>query len=1055
MTKTTVHTGTLGTSGSTTTSGSATSSISGGSSTCTSTTALLNTYLRQVEELSFVVANGDTSHANGVVVGVAPYRNGKSLQPQEPEIVAPGAGGSTQYDRMLLEMNAEAREALYNLQAANAEEVQALQSSLEKMANEYQDYKLAMDRNEVRANEMDEKRQVDLEVKQERLEITLEQQKQAKKQEMLKAQEHWQERMKLEAALSGLEKEFALASKNWKGTVSREQRARVQDQAAAAKKLQAIQAVESTKDDEKIELQLKYQKELAAKDAIYRNRVDDLQATKVKEIRALEARLDKMANDWQNFKFDTNTQHVTASKSMEKKLQATTNQITALQTALEEQKRVTRQEELKTKEHWESRLETQAELEQLQKDFATAVHDWDTAFEREQDARTKDQAVSVGELEVMQKQVRLTEQDKLQVQQDFQRELAAKDTTYRDTIGNLQAEKAREIQVMQSRLEKTTSELQDVKLTSKRQELAVVQAADKQKDGLTQQVANLQASLAQQKEATKQEGLKAQEFWQTRMSLEGNLSELQKDYVKAVQDWEVACEHEQQARVNDQTTAASQLLAVQEQLEMKDQEKMKLQLDMQRDLATKDKVYGDKISSLQAAKAKEIQSLQTRLEKASNDWQDYKLSSNRQQIAASQTAGEKEGVMQQLIANLRITLEEQKEATKHEGQKAAENWNKRMESEVELSQLQRDYAKAVQKWEDAYELEQKARAKDQVVAASQMYALQAQGKANENEKQGLKEQLQRELAAKDALHRNKIGFIEASKAKEVQDLQSRLEALATDNQEYKLSSHREFVEANKAAEQHTDALSQQIVNLQTTLVKQKDATHEDSQKVQEYLDQRLKLEAQLLQFQRESQETLQTLEYAYAREQKVHADYQAASAQKLNSVDSDGRKKVQEARREGRAISERVRIDLTSRLVLKEKEVLQAKITLSDREDLIAKWSADRVSIRAMMSNSIQLVKMRIGSRVTRFRNRIQQRGNRIQQGAVVSSSRNGQTIVSEWTAARDSVKIMARETGTVLKSGAKAALFLTPVVLGIMCEMASEVSCRTQQRLAAANADY
>jgi hypothetical protein len=1075
------------------------------SSTAITTTALLNTYLLQVEEMSRNRELGDLSPfsatlINGAETTVAPDRNGKAAvsvypvardrngkaavypvardrngstagaqdrngstagAPDRNEKAVPdnnnnstienglgvGDAVSTQYDQMLFQMNLEARDAMHrmkmgNIQAANAKQTAEMQTKLEKMANEHENYKLAIQREKEEAARYAEQKQADLLKQSAWLEMSVEEQKEAARQDKVKAQENWKKRMALEAALSSLEKEYAAASKKWKEAAALPERARVQDQATAAKKLQAMNAAVDKQEDEKLAMLTRYQKELEAKDAVFRNQIADLQEAKLKEVRALETKLEKMANDWQEFKLESHREHMVTSQSADNKLQATTNQITMLQTSLEEQKRVTYQQEIKAKEHYEKRLEAQAELAQLQKDYAKAVQDWDTTLEKTQDARAKDQAATAKQLEAMQKEVQVTEQEKVQRQLDFQRELAARDTMHRNTIGNLQAEKAREIQALQSRSEKMASELQDVKLVNQRQASSAVQAAEKQKDALAQQVANLQTALAKQEQATKQQSLNAQEFWEKRMSLEDNLSELQKDYSNAVEEWEVAYQLEQNKRAADQATAASQLQAMQEQVQFKEQEKMQLQLDMQRDAAAKEQVHRDKFNSLQTAKAAEIQALQRRLEKMSNEWQAFELSTQKQQVAARQAAGEKEGALQQVITNLQSTLEAQKEATKEEGIKAKENWTKRMESEAELSQLQKDYAKAVEKWEVANILENKARVKDQVVAASQMHALQAKGQAEEQEKR-----LQRELAAKDALYLNKIALMEAMKGKEIQALQSRLETLANELQDYKLSSHHEHVKTTTAVAQEKDALSQQIANLQTTLRNQEKGTADQSQKVQMYLDQRVELEAQLKQFQRESQQALQTLEAAYVREQKANADNQATAVQRLSVVETEARRKLWEARSGGREVSERVRIDLTSRLVRKEKEILEAKITLSDREDLITKWSAERASARTMALHAVQLVKMRIVSRISRFK-------NRVQQGAVDRSSQSRQNILSEWRAAWESAHILARETGKVLMSGSMVLLLFTPVASTVVCEKVSDASWKIKARWSAANAD-
>jgi hypothetical protein len=297
------------------------------------------------------------------------------------------------------------------------------------------------------------------------------------------------------------------------------------------------------------------------------------------------------------------------------------------------------------------------------------------------------------------------------------------------------------------------------------------------------------------------------------------------------------------------------------------------------------------------------------------------------------------------------------------------------------------------------------------------------------------------------LYQNKLGLMEASKAQEIKDLQSRLAILSNELQDYKLSSHQEHVQANTAVVQERDSLAQQVANLQTTLRGQETVTNDQSQNVQMYLDQRLKLEAELTQVRQESQQALQTLEAAYARDKKANAENQAAVEKRFYSFDNEARMKVRQAQSEGRQESERVRIDLTNRLVEKDKEILQAKITLSDREDLIMKWSSERASARSMALHAVQLVQMRIVSRISRFK-------NRVQQGAAERSARSRSNIVGEWRAALESTGILARETGKVIKSGSKVLFLFTPFASGVVCETVSDISCKTKSRWKRAMAD-
>jgi hypothetical protein len=97
--------------------------------------------------------------------------------------------------------------------------------------------------------------------------------------------------------------------------------------------------------------------------------------------------------------------------------------------------------------------------------------------------------------------------------------------------------------------------------------------------------------------------------------------------------------------------------------------------------------------------------------------------------------------------------------------------------------------------------------------------------------------------------------------------------------------------------------------------------------------------------------------------------------------------------------------------------------------------------------HAIQLVNMRIVSRISRFK-------NRVQQGAVERSARSRQNIVSEWRAALESTAILARETGQVIKSGSKVLFLFTPFASGVVCETVSDISCKVRVRWARATAD-
>ena len=1064
------------------------------------TTALLNTYLQQLDELSAELLTtppllaattapaGDTSTPTKFANDTGLDQNGH-------------ADTSPQYNRMKLQMNldrqlavkdAEYQSKIGVIQAANEEEVASMQSKLEKLASEYEAFKLlSVEERQQKAQQPQLAQTATAPVMPAAASIVqpqvaqtvtapvmpaarlvqpqLAQQPPAMRAASLaqppmnpaiqdinaaKVREHFQKRMQLEAELGRIEKDYAQAAKTWEKVFNKEHKERAKEQAAAAKELQAIQKQVNVGEQTKMELQLDFQRELTARDAAFKSNTDQLQATKVLEIQVLEARLKKMDLQWKAFKSQWQAEQAVTTTASVRKEEALSRQIVNLQTALEAQKEATAVESEKAQASWQQRVESEQQLFELQKDYSHAVANWKESYTHEQTVRAQEQASAAQALQAIQGLAETREQDKVQIQLNFQRDLATRDANYRNKITQLQDQKATEIKAMQTRLESVSNELQDYKFKTHKEQTEARKVASRQNDALLQQLANLEIALQQQEQATKSESLQVQELWTQRTNLESEVSQLQKDYAKVVQDWEDAYALERQARADDQAAAALQFQSMQGQFHSKEQEKVELQLSLQRELAAKDTTHRNQIESLQATKAAEIQALQDRLERMASEWQEATRSEHTQVVKATE---EKLDALSQVITNLQSALKEQQAATRVQSEKATESWNRRQETEKELSQLQKDYLKTVQNWEDGHAREQKARATDKAVAAKQLLVLETALKEEGQTKVKLEEKIRCELAAKDALYQNKLLQVEAAKGEAIMELQDRLEKMSNEWQEYRFSTNREFMTASQNADQAKDALFQQISNLQLVLHDQEELTRKESLKAQEYKDEGIALQADLSQLQRETQVALQTLEAAVAHEQKIRNDERASAAQRYYSLQEEKSRRVREARSDGRQTSERVRIDLTKRLVEKENVILENRIELSEKNVLIAKWSAERASALTMFLQSLHLVRDRIvaiRNRVfTSIVARLGRFKNNVHQKAVAASSRNQQIIMNELANIRESAQSMARDTGTVLVSGSKVALLVAPVAGNVVSkQFANAANTRPTEYYAAVN---
>jgi hypothetical protein len=181
-------------------------------------------------------------------------------------------------------------------------------------------------------------------------------------------------------------------------------------------------------------------------------------------------------------------------------------------------------------------------------------------------ARTRDQKIASEKLQALQEQVEALHQEKEQVAAELKeknkRDLAANDAANQIQARNLReaSQSTEKVDKLESRLADIANELQDQKLTSHAEKVAIQQAASANQDAFSQQIATMKASLVQkQEEATTQANEKAQELLEKKLESERKVTQLQKDYSKAVQDWEHELAQQQEIRALDQAEAAKQM----------------------------------------------------------------------------------------------------------------------------------------------------------------------------------------------------------------------------------------------------------------------------------------------------------------------------------------------------------------------------------------------------------------------------------------------------------------------------------------------------------------
>jgi hypothetical protein len=224
-----------------------------------------------------------------------------------------------------------------------------------------------------------------------------------------------------------------------------------------------------------------------------------------------------------------------------------------------------------------------------------------------------------------------------------------------------------------------------------------------------------------------------------------------------------------------------------------------------------------------------------------------------------------------------------------------------------------------------------------------------------------------------------------------------LEALGT--------HHLEGVGSVSLADRKQEALSKQIASLEIAMEEQKEGVPVQLQNKQDFIQERQELEGKLSHFQAQFETAIQELEAAKDRERES-----------VSKVDSEARRKIRQARSEGREVSERVRIDMTKRLSTKDQEIKQTRASLAQKEDLIEQWSGERGSIKSLLNQAWSIVKSRRDAK---------KEVRRKKKAAV--SARNKAAISSEWSTTTESARILTTHLVRLLTSFFRVALYCTP----------------------------
>jgi hypothetical protein len=391
-------------------------------------------------------------------------------------------------------------------------------------------------------------------------------------------------------------------------------------------------------------------------------------------------------------------------------------------------------------------------------------------------------------------------QETMQLQLDFQNEVAAKDLTQ-------QASAARHLQATQEQASATEQELMTTDSKEFNDDSTTLERMQLERDSRRQQISNLQTALHEREEAMKRNEWQAQE-------LEAELSQLEMDSQNAVKNMEDAHRGEKRAPARGHNAGIRRVQTLGEHnVEHAREVKIHLQRDLQSELAEQDTLYRNKIAEIEAAKAEEIQALQARLDKLSIEYQDYKLTTidaqeQQHEVAGRRSADENIGTLVQQDMHFQTILNEQKEATKQQPLKA------------------QDVLKKYEALRAAYELERQGRAADQVSAANELKQLKEKARLYVISLQGQGERVRTELTnllaekeaviAKQHAHDRKPSISRLGEDERVNyDLRMRLANKDKElrNAETVVADQRELIADLSANQSNVKALSQQALKL--------------------------------------------------------------------------------------------------------------------------------------------------------------------------------------------------------------------------------------------------
>jgi hypothetical protein len=171
----------------------------------------------------------------------------------------------------------------------------------------------------------------------------------------------------------------------------------------------------------------------------------------------------------------------------------------------------------------------------------------------------------------------------------------------------------------------------------------------------------------------------------------------------------------------------------------------------------KDADYRSTMQRLQSEYSQKEAALQQQLQKLEAEYQQFQTRTRDDHTQELQAASEVQSRLQREVAELQTKLTQQVELTKTESEKAAQFFQRRLETERELAILKTNSTKAMDEFKALYEAEQKARLKEQRLAYERFQEMFRTGrrwvrdayKDRQEEVKKVSESLSTELKAKD------------------------------------------------------------------------------------------------------------------------------------------------------------------------------------------------------------------------------------------------------------------------------------------------------------------